>query len=196
MNTKFCTVATALLLSSTSAIACDGFYMGLRGGVVNHNFGESTASGDTYEIDDNAMFGAGSLGYRYGYFRAELEYIWREETDSESGDTVGLGADKTTFQTQSYMLNGFVDLSPYTRFTPFIMAGIGMTNVTLEHQPFGGAKENFDEDNFTWSVGAGISAKITNRFNMDIGYRFFDMGEIEEATIKAHEVYGGIRYVF
>jgi opacity protein-like surface antigen len=57
------------------------------------------------------------------------------------------------------------------------------------------------DNSFTWSLGAGISAKITNRLNMDIGYRYYDMGDGElnvyngKTETDAHEVYMGLRYV-
>ena len=56
--------------------------------------------------------------------------------------------------------------------------------------------DSYDKTRFTWSVGAGISAKMTNRLNLDVGYRYFDFGKLGEAQIHNHEFYGGIRYVF
>mgnify|MGYP002534793143 CR=1 FL=1 len=59
-----------------------------------------------------------------------------------------------------------------------------------------GTKLKMDDDSFTWSLGAGISAKLTNRLNLDVGYRYYDMGELADGDIHNHEVYGGLRYVF
>ena len=139
------------------------------------------------------MAGA-ALGYRYTYFRAELEFTWREETEKKTGEIDARNT--STFQTMSYMLNLYADLTPYSMFTPYVMAGIGMTNIEYEFQGFGRRAVKYEEDNFTWAVGGGLSAKLTNRINIDIGYRFLNMGEIESASIRAHEVYGGFRYVF
>ncbi len=186
------TTTLALAMLSTSALACDGFYMGLRAGIANHNVGETGATNtNRFKVDDNNLMIAGSLGYRYGYFRTELEYTWRDESEQTAGSST------STFQTSSYMLNGFYDLTPYSRFTPFIMAGVGMSEITAEYDFGGGlASETFEETNFTWSVGGGVSAKLTNRWNLDVGYRFYNMGKIEDASVRNHEVYGGARYVF
>lgn len=199
MNKKFLLAASALVLTmslaTTASAECDGFYMGVRGGIVNHNLGDSKeALGDRIEVDDNSWMAGAAIGYRYTYFRAEVEYTWREETSEASGEVDA--QNNSDFQTMSYMLNLYADLAPYSMFTPYVMAGIGMTNITYEFRGFGGQPQKYEEDNFTWALGAGVSAKITNRFNVDFGYRFMNMGEIEKASVRAHEIYGGLRYVF
>lgn len=199
MKNKLLSTLIAVVLSSaiaTPALAeCDGFYMGLRGGIVNHNLGDSDeALGDRLEVDDNAWMAAVALGYRYTYFRTEFEYTWREETEEVSGDIDA--QHESTFQTTSYMLNLYADLTPYSMFTPYVMAGIGITNIKYEFRGFGRQPKTYEEDNFTWALGGGISAKVTNRINVDFGYRFLNMGEIEKASIRAHEIYAGVRYVF
>ena len=199
MNKKLLSAFAAFLMSMSLAASasaeCDGFYMGVRGGIVNHNLGDSDeALGDRFEIDDNSWMAAAALGYRYTYFRAEVEFTWREETEKKTGEIDARNT--STFQTMSYMFNVYADLTPYSMFTPYIMAGIGMTNIEYEFQGFGRKAVKYEEDYFTWAVGGGLSAKLTNRINIDVGYRFLNMGEIESASIRAHEVYGGFRYVF
>jgi opacity protein-like surface antigen len=56
--------------------------------------------------------------------------------------------------------------------------------------------KNPNPTRFTWSVGGGLSVKVTNRFNVDAGYRYYDMGKIHAQEVTAHEIYGGVRYVF
>lgn len=199
MNKNLLLAASALVLSlslaAPASAECDGFYMGVRGGIVNHNLGDSEeALGDRIEVDDNAWMAGVALGYRYTYFRAELEYTWREETNDTSGEIDA--RNHSDFQTMSYMLNVYADLTPYSMFTPYVMAGVGITNIKYEFRSFGGQPMKYEEDNFTWAVGGGLSAKLTNRINLDVGYRFLNMGEIEKASVRAHEFYGGFRYVF
>ena len=83
MSKKLLSAFTAFVMSMSLAASasaeCDGFYMGVRGGIVNHNVGDSDeALGDRIEVDDNSWMAGVALGYRYTYFRAELEYTWRE----------------------------------------------------------------------------------------------------------------------
>ncbi len=198
MKKNFLLAATALSILgfvNQAHAGCDGIYLAGRGGIVNHNVGDNSESlGTRIEVDDNAWMVAGAIGYRYGYFRGELEYTYREK--SEQSANPGGMATKTEFQTLSYMLNVYYDFSPYTMFTPYVMGGLGMTNIQYTSRGGGFGDAEYETDNFTWAVGGGLSAKVTNRFNVDVGYRFLNMGELEKASIRAHEIYMGLRYVF
>ena len=107
---------------------------------------------------------------------------------------------KGKFRSQSYMFIVYYDFFPYSWFTPFVDAGIGWTNhkLTMSY-PVSGVKFKMDDDSFTWSLGAGISAKLTNRLNLDVGYRYYDMGDLDEFNAKTsvtyQEVYVGVRYI-
>ena len=188
---------------------CNGLYLAGRGGVVKHEYSQKSggvANLNTEGLDSNQLMLSAALGYRYDYLRAELEYIWRDKSDKETTASAsgGAGSVYRSFKTYSYMLNGYLDLAPYRWFTPYISAGIGFTklkytnsviNVNGEHINLA-TNGNYEPTRFTWSVGGGLSIKVTNRFNVDAGYRYYDMGSIKSADITAHEVYGGIRYVF
>jgi len=198
-----CATATlCFTLASEAKAECDGLYLALRAGVSNPDIGDSNTSGDRLDIDDNLLMISGALGYRYTYFRAEVEYIWHDKSKHSSSTAVPLpdGSNLVTstsakFDYKSYMFNVYYDLAPYTWFTPYLQAGIGLTQMEYTFNYADGSNK-YDEDNFTWSLGAGISAKMTNRLNLDIGYRYFDMGKIGDGRVHNHEVYGGVRYVF
>ena len=75
---KFLTVVSAAALSlgmaNSAQAGCDGLYMGVRGGIINHNIGDNDETlGKRFEVDDNSLIAAIAIGYRYGYFRTELE---------------------------------------------------------------------------------------------------------------------------
>ena len=187
-------------IAHTALADCNGMYLGVRGGVVHY---KDDASDDDSGIDKNKLMLSGALGYRYDYFRVELEYVWRDRNKhSYSSDGV---TSKVNFKTYSYMLNGYIDLAPYSWFTPYIGAGIGFTKMKYSEvmtDPFGQKTVltndgNYSPTRLTWSVGGGASVKVTNRFNVDAGYRYYDMGSLRHIDkIKAHEIYGGVRYVF
>ena len=187
--------ALTLGMASSAQAGCDGLYMAVRGGVINHNIGDNEETfGKRLEVDDNSLIAGIALGYRYGYFRTELEYTWRDKSSHK--EAVGTKAD---FESDSYMWNVYVDLSPYTMFTPYLMSGIGISNLeasTTSIFPAGARTTSYDESNFTWAVGGGVSAQVTTRINADIGYRFLHMGDIMNASVRAHEFYIGARYVF
>ena len=202
-------IATTLFLTTNTALAsCDGPYLAIRGGVANHTLGdkdENDAMDKKLSIDDNSLMISGALGYRYRYFRIEAEYVWRKDyEDSVTGryrrpdGSYRTSTRSVEFSSKSYMANIYWDLSPYTMFTPYVSAGLGITQLeyVFKNNDSYNNHKKYEEDNFTWSVGGGISAQVTSRFNIDLGYRYYDMGEIENGAVHNHEVYVGARYTF
>ena len=185
--------ASALVLFAALANAahaeCDGIYGAFRGGVTEH---DGTSEGG--KLDDHRLMLSGALGYRYEYFRAELEYVWRKHAKDEAkyvGNTL-------KFKTYSYMFNMYYDVLPYNWWSPYVGLGLGWTKMKytdIDHTSGFDTAEKTTR--FTWALGAGLSLKVTNRLNVDLGYRYYNMGKLEgKEDIKANEVYGGLRYVF
>ncbi len=193
-------LAIAVTLLTNSAFAeCDGFYIAGRAGFAKYEI-EDNRSGVTqnisdYVVDKQRFLASGALGYRYEHFRAEIEYVWRDRNSGSLSDFAD-----AKFKSRSYMFVVYYDFFPYSWFTPFVNAGIGWSDHSLSIDNRLAPKyEKIDETNFTWSLGAGISAKITNRWNLDVGYRYYDMGSLDayngDTTVTDQEVYVGLRYV-
>jgi len=201
-------VALGIAAAGSAKAECDGIYLAVRGGGSNPTIDDDSKGSNRFDIGGTDLMLSGALGYRYEYFRAEVEYIWRD-TNEDSKTIVlhdaDLGRDtvsKSTgeFDYTSYMFNVYWDLSPYTWFTPYLSAGIGWTeleyNFSYSNNGIPDGSDSYKKDRFTWSVGGGLSAKMTNRLNLDIGYRYFDFGKLGDGQIHNHEFYGGLRYVF
>ncbi|MDD4557205.1 MAG: outer membrane beta-barrel protein [Alphaproteobacteria bacterium] len=204
MSKRVLTILSAITMSfcfaETAKADCDGIYLGVRGGAFKANMGsskETTGTGNRFNIGEYVYSVSGAIGYRYEYFRFELEGILRGDTEKDKTNSVTGIIESESFESKSYMFNVFWDLSPYTMFTPYLMAGAGISDLSYTKK-FNTSQDpmGYDETNFTWTVGGGLSAKVTSRFNIDVGYRYFDMGKIAKASIHAHEIYGGLRYVF
>ena len=179
---------------------CNGFYLGGRGGIVKHDYSKKGNSGINSDgLDKNKLMLSGALGYRYNYFRTEVEYVWRDKSEKKYVVSPTYST-KYNFRSYSYMLNGYFDFAPYRWFTPYVSAGIGLTKLKYKDVDSDGmsgtTNGNYSPTRFTWSVGGGLSVKVTNRFNVDAGYRYYDMGSIKHADVTAHEIYTGLRYVF
>lgn len=201
-------VVLGIAAANSAKAECDGIYLAVRGGGSNPTIDDDSKGSNRFDIGGTDLMLSGALGYRYEYFRAEIEYIWRD-TNEDSKTIVlhdaDLGRDtvsKSTgeFDYTSYMFNVYWDLSPYTWFTPYLSAGIGWTeleyNFSYSNNGIPDGSDSYKKDRFTWSVGGGLSAKMTNRLNLDIGYRYFDFGKLGDGQIHNHEFYGGLRYVF
>lgn len=200
-------VALGIAAATPAQAECDGVYLAVRGGGANPTLDDKSQGSNRFDIGGTDLMLSGALGYRYEYFRAEVEYIWRNTNeDSETlayydkdleRDVVSKSSGE--FDYTSYMFNVYWDLSPYTWFTPYLNAGIGWTELEYNfsyNNSDGNGSDSYKKDRFTWSLGAGLSAKMTNRLNLDLGYRYFDFGKLGDGQVHNHEFYGGLRYVF
>lgn len=177
---------------------CDGFYLAGRVGYAKYDVDDDRSgvsnSVSDYIVDKKRFLAGGGIGYRYEHFRAAAEYTWRKKNEGYITSYT-----KGKFKSQSYMFVVYYDFFPYSWFTPYVDAGIGWTNHKMSLNNRFSSQIKMDEDNFTWSLGAGISAKLTNRWNIDVGYRYYDMGDLDEyngkTSVTDQEVYVGLRYV-
>ncbi|MBR2299452.1 MAG: porin family protein [Alphaproteobacteria bacterium] len=187
------TVALFAAFANPASAECNGIYGAIRGGAVKLDADHLQGN-----LDDTRMMISGALGYRYEYFRAELEYVWRKYNK----DTQKAMGYKTMLKSYSYMLNGYYDILPYNWWTPYVGVGLGMTKTRYLDKNLNpvSVNEQWKKTKFTWSLGAGLSLKVTNRFNVDAGYRYYNFGKPGHEGVKykvtAQEVYAGIRYVF
>ena len=198
--------ASALVLGmaviSTANADCNGIYLGVRGGIVDYNYSKSSGT-NLKELDKKKLMLAGAIGYRYNYWRTELEYVWRDKNKWSRSTGTG-GRSDLSFKSQSYMWNNYIDFAPYYWLSPYAGVGLGFTKMKFDSRScnaFGTCDDNnawfnHTPTKFTWTLGGGLTVKVTNRFNVDAGYRYYDMGSIHKMDVHAHEIYGGVRYVF
>nr|MCR5506462.1 outer membrane beta-barrel protein [bacterium] len=117
-------------------------------------------------------------------------------------------------------INLYLDLvgdrrQPYLLFVPYVMAGIGASQITLDDIAFTDATStNYtiggkEQRNQTIIYGAGFTAGLNNYISLDIGYRFYNFGKIKtdvgmsdgstnydvqlESDLKAHIVTVGLK---
>ena len=147
------------------------------------------------DLDSVAMY-SGAIGYKYRYFRAELEYVSRDDAEEDIVSR-GIHTSTATVSSQSYMLNIYVDLMPNYWISPYFGGGIGYSELEMVNEnAFSGETEKWEENKFSWQIGGGLSIRINKCLNIDGGYRYYTLGKIEGAEVNAHEWYGGIRYTF
>ena len=185
--------------SSTVAEARDGFYLTVRGGMTwNHlnSKNDSVATGGVSDIDSVGVFG-GAIGYKYKYFRGELEYVWRK--DAEEDIITGSSVTSTmSVASKSYMLNGYIDFMPNYWISPYVSAGVGFSEMEVVNDNAGIWTEDFVDEGtkFTWQMGGGLTLRINRCLNIDGGYRYYTLGKIANAEINTHEWYAGLRFTF
>ena len=206
MKKTYLMMASALVLTmavAATAEARDGFYIAARGGYTDFNVNskEDNVSTSAKVELGSGWHASGAIGYKKGYFRLEGEYIYRDDSDDKYEYTIPGAYHSTILESDSFMANAYLDIMPNYWISPYFTGGIGLTRLDLETYDVapGGMvsdKETDSANNFTWQVGAGLSLRLNRCLNLDAGYRYIDMGEIDDADMNAHEWYGGLRYTF
>lgn len=185
------------LLASTVAEARDGFYLAARGGRTWMNINDSEDAineKSDLEFDPVTMY-SGAVGYKYKYFRAELEYIIRDGAEEAEYNAYGDVSGTTTVEANSLMLNAYIDFMPNYWISPYINGGIGYSEITYEYDD-GDATTTIEDEKFSWQAGAGLTIRINKCLNIDGGYRYYTLGKIKEGEVNGHEWYAGIRFTF
>ena len=172
-------------------------------------------------------FSAGAgMGYKVNdWFRTDLILDYRSRVH-----TVGIGAtspcfiatntNSCNFDTEIHrwdlLANGYLDLGNWQGFTPYIGAGAGVTwsriwqtvdctqsvNCTLSNNFLAASATHYQ---FAWALMAGLAIAMTDHAQLDVGYRFLDLGPIAGISsvtgtsvtqrVRANELRAGVRYM-
>jgi opacity protein-like surface antigen len=187
-------------------------YISLLGG---YTFLQDEDAGFLEDADfDDGFVAGGAVGYdfdtgnEYGYgnTRLEAEVSFRKN----NFDSVKfLNAKVTTdgqVTSQALMANAYYIIENPSFVQPFFMFGIGAARVDIHKARIFGV--NFiddDEINFAYQGGAGLAFQLSRSLELDLGYRFFRVANIdfEDAVdnefsfaYKSHNVYLGLLYAF
>ena len=194
-----CIIMALGLFTSSIAEARDGFYLTARGGKTWMNLNNSEDSVNTkadLSFDPVTMY-SGAIGYKYKYFRGEIEYVVRDGASEDVYSTLTGGISSTSeVEASSIMLNAYIDFMPNYWISPYINGGIGYSEITYTVTDVGYGKNEYDDNKFSWQVGAGLTLRINKCLNIDGGYRYYTLGKIEEGEVNGHEWYVGLRFTF
>lgn len=187
--------------------------------IIDHNF-------------DSAPFIGLGIGVSRGErFRFDATGEYRGRSDFTGLDTyvdAGCGPGVCTNEHTGiksewlFLANAYWDITTFRGFTPYVGAGIGAAEITLESfkdinlvtNGLYWAKEN-SEWNFAWALHAGFSYEISDDLSFDFGYRYtylgdgktgkyytYDpgaaqgLGELTLEDIDSHDVMVGLRWRF
>jgi opacity protein-like surface antigen len=139
---------------------------------------------ERFNIDNSDGFGIkfafggdANLSTLFGRLRLEVEYAdngsYVTPVNSVGGDVVVSTKNTTVFG------NAYYSLNTGTRFSPYIGAGLGVSNfisnVNFESGSFH-AQASSSEYKLGWQASAGISMYLARGTFVDLGYRFSDLG--------------------
>ena len=160
----------------------------------------------TSELDTGAIASV-AFGHTFGGFRAdgELSYIKNDISGLKAfGVTIPANGDVTA---AALMANVYYDFNADSKWKPFVGAGAGYANLSINDLTSGGVAVADDSDGvFAYQFKAGIGYAFTDSLDGTLGYRFFgtadaDMVDASGAPfttdgLQTHIIEAGVRYRF
>ncbi len=146
------------------------------------NFGEDVD--DTY-----ALGGALGISQDHGNFRTrgEIEGMWYDDQeDLRTGSFPGPPGPATFFYNTnidsnwSVMGNFWADLYANDYLAWYLGGGAGVAGGALSTNDTIVAGSSSDQD-FAWQFGTGVLVNVNDNTEIDFGYRYVDLGELETA---------------
>lgn len=96
------------------------------------------------------------------------------------------------------LVNGYVDLGTWNRFTPFVGAGVGFRNIRMG-DVFDYAPQNAGatagvgsygmapaktSTGLAWALHAGVGYEVASNLKLELGYRYLNMGTPRSANLN------------
>ena len=177
------------LINNANAGLPLGAYIGVKG---SYSSGLSSISIDdilSLDDSDNPAFFSVSAGIRLLRLRGELEYTKRYHMQTltlNDGSTKDLSNDSI----MGNLYYNFLEL-PFIRL--YVNGGIGTTKYSTNYVT--------NSPTFSYSAGAGVTLTLADTTSFDIGYRYFDMGDIElldsrKVDMHSNDIYISLRMGF
>ena len=184
-----------------------GHYMGLRFigsfAQVDDTAGQNFSGSLNIHNDKDIVAGnAFILGYRWKSLpiRSDIEIAYRYRFDHDLRDT---GTPNRGYENNLATLSGLINLTYEYRnsssITPYFGSGIGWAqnhaSVRLSNLS-NGSEENFEErtHNFAWGAHLGINWRFTDRWDMNFGYRFINLGGLKSGQPKTGNTFTADNY--
>src|SRR5262249_2109107 len=148
------------------------------------------------------------IGYNVNnWFRVDVTGEYRGKANFHGLDNAhnsgGYSPDRYTGSKSelTFLLNGYVDLGTWSRFTPFVGAGVGFSRNTISN--FGDVNVNacpgidlcvgdaYADDaskwSFAWALYAGLAYRVTDNFTIELAYRYLDLGDAQTGNLHGYD---------
>lgn len=183
-------VATVFLPIKAHALLPVGIYYGIKGGINTAGSDSKLPTSEELDLKGGNPFAAANVGLKLLDFRFELEYAYRYKFNKYNN-----GIKEKNINAQNLMANAYYNFLELPLLKFYINGGVGNTK-------FSGVSGIKNEDNFTWNAGLGVNFSLIDIINLDVGYRYVDMGDLEiknnnlKLAQKSHDIYAGLRFGF
>lgn len=208
------TLATALsvlaLIPPAQAEEMSKNYFSVSGGMINvrdadfkYDDGVDQLNGDV-ELD-RGLHATAALGRRLtDHVRGEIELGYnKSDLDKLSAHGLGEFDSGGDLKTLTGLVNGYYDLMPENKVSPFVTAGVGVARHKAELTSIAGiVLDDIDGSDtvLAYQLGAGANMDVSEKTTLVVGYRYqasrdaeFDDTKIDYA---AHVVRAGVKFDF
>jgi opacity protein-like surface antigen len=168
-------------------------------------FAGDTITTPFLSFDSSPLFGFG-VGYqldKWLRFDGTAEYRSSAHFHGQQVDQFvgGILPDDYTASKKEWLFlaNAYVDLGTWWYVTPFVGAGIGASRNTISNfMDFGASGDggirlsttyfdDYSKWNFAWALYAGLSYQVTPAFNVELTYRYVNLGSAQTGTPHAFD---------
>ena len=173
-------MAVLMVSAAGAAHATEGWYGRVDAGfTLDGRFGIDNTD---FDLDEEITPSVG-LGYAFANnTRLEAEIAQRNNETTFAGNEA---------EVVSLMANAFYDFNRGGRFEPYVGVGAGYADFNI-----GGA----DDATWAWQAMAGVAIGLTERLDLDIGYRHFALENLEvlgaDAEYDHQSATVGLRWQF
>ena len=154
---------------------------------------------------DSAPFYGAGVGYQWNsWFRADVTGEYRGKAGFHALDRFD---NSGTFNTNDYtaskselvgLFNAYIDLGTWWSITPFVGAGVGVAYNRIEHfrdtnviAGGGGWADTGSKTNLAWAIHAGAAYRASDRFVVELAYRYLNLGDAQSGILQNLSPGGG-----
>ncbi|MEI6848123.1 MAG: outer membrane beta-barrel protein [Chlorobiaceae bacterium] len=119
----------------------------------------------------------GALGRRFGNVRLEAEVGYQRNNADKYTSAHGVFDIPGNFSVTSYMVNSYYDFKR-SGLTPYLSAGIGLADVTLNKVPDPPSIISETHSAFGYQLGAGLAIPVCKHMTLDTRYRYFGANRV------------------
>lgn len=137
-----------------------------------------------------------------GEYRGKQLFVGHDSYfgDDNGDSVVSPGSERGTndyeadIESWMFLANGYIDLGKWCGITPYVGAGLGVANLSVEgfndiNNVTDGTAYGADSSrtNFAWAVYAGMSYDVTPQVTLDLAYRYADLGDATTGVVTTYD---------
>lgn len=170
-------------------------------GMIGPSFANVSSPAEASLSSDDTLFNAGgALGIAFeryrGALRLEVEGMGRDTYFAPFNDTPSDANYTILTNNWSVMQNVWRDVTLTERFGIYGGGGIGAGGYILGEQLNDEIRYVSPGCNFAWQFGGGLLWSVTDRLTFDVGYRYFTIDTIQQASFVAPNKFSASELIF